>query len=189
MPIRAVHIARKLDLVPLFQRFYMDCFQVQHFLQQDSLVLRLQGEPLDRSDSASARLAAAAVRPVTSWASNNSSTNGSTDTIIDTSAAATKTETETCSEGADDEQKTTTTLHLPGAVTSRRAMDKWVVYFDYGAVVFFNCDAALTSKLMEHARGFCQDVFPVRGHDEEMLLVANPAIVTSSELGENHLVV
>ncbi|TYZ62145.1 hypothetical protein PybrP1_009616 [[Pythium] brassicae (nom. inval.)] len=148
MPIRAVHVARKMDIVSLFQKLYTDRFKVAHFLHKDSIVLRLSGT----TDLAALPAGLAGTAPA---------------------AAA-----------AD-----TTTINLAGNLVSRRAKDKWVVYFDYGAVVFFNCDQQLVSTLIKHATKFCSDVFEMRGHEEELVLVSNPALEKWSSLVENNVLV
>jgi uncharacterized Rmd1/YagE family protein len=146
MPIRAVHVARKMDIVSLFQKLYTDRFKVTHFLHKDSIVLRLSGHgdhPV---------MPAPGAKP-------------------------------------DAAAQDLTTLSVGGNLASRRAKDKWVVYFDYGAVVFFNCDQALVSTLIKHAQRFCSDVFDMRGHEEELLLVSNPALQKWSDLVENNILV
>jgi uncharacterized Rmd1/YagE family protein len=147
MPIRAVHIARKMDIVSLFQKLYTDRFKVTHFLHKDSIVLRLSGTNEQNVITPSA--------------------NGSP--VL---------------QDAD-----MTTVNLAGNLSSRRAKDKWVVYFDYGAVVFFNCDQQLVTTLVKHASKFCNDVFDMRGHEEELMLVANPALDKWSSLVENNVLV
>lgn len=156
MPIRAVHVARKMDIVSLFQKLYTDRFKVTHFLHKDSIVLRLSG-----SDSQS--LVPPPVAPGGAGAAGASAPGAGT--------------------------KDLTTLNVGGSLTSRRGKDKWVVYFDYGAVVFFNCDQALISTLIKHAQRFCSDVFDMRGHEEELLLVSNPALKKWSDLVENNILV
>ncbi|KAJ0398758.1 hypothetical protein P43SY_009826 [Pythium insidiosum] len=153
MPIRAVHLARKMDTVALFQKLYTDKFKVAHFLHKDSVVLRLSGS----HDHANI-VTGVPIKPPTL----------SAPVVADTGL-----------------QK----LSLPGNVTSRRAKDKWIVYFDYGAVVFFNCDQQLINTLTKHAKRFCQDVFEMRGHDEELLLVGNPALDKWSNLSDNQITV
>lgn len=155
MPIRAVHVARKMDIVSLFQKLYTDRFKVSHFLHKDSIVVRLSG-------------AHDQVSLVTGIPGSTSSP------LQMTSAAA-----------AQDG----TTVSLAGNITSRRAKDKWVVYFDYGAVVFFNCDQQLVTTLIKHASKFCSDVFEMRGHEEELMLVSNPALEKWSSLVENNVLV
>ncbi|GLE04324.1 hypothetical protein PINS_up013239 [Pythium insidiosum] len=151
MPIRAVHLARKMDTVALFQKLYTDKFKVAHFLHKDSVVLRLSG-----SHDQTNLVTGMPIKPPTLSAPVDSGL-----------------------------QK----LILPGNVTSRRAKDKWIVYFDYGAVVFFNCDQQLINTLTKHAKRFCQDVFEMRGHDEELLLVGNPSLDKWSNLSDNQITV
>lgn len=151
MPIRAVHVARKMDIVSLFQKLYTDRFKVAHFLHKDSIVLRLSG----------AQDVPSVVTGVPGSATSPPTTNA----------------------------KDATTLSLAGNLTSRRAKDKWVVYFDYGAVVFFNCDQQLVTTLIKHAGKFCSDVFDMRGHEEELMLVSNPALDKWSALVENNVLV
>jgi uncharacterized Rmd1/YagE family protein len=148
MPIRAVHLARKMDITGLFQKLYTDRFNVSHFLHKDSLVLRVSG-----TNDATGLITGIASPPLSS-------------------------------EGIETSQ---TTLNLPGDLTSRRAKDRWVVYFDYGAVVFFNCDQHLISTLTKHATRFCQDAFEMRGHEEELLLIGNPALEKWSDLSDNNI--
>lgn len=155
MPIRAVHVARKMDIVSLFQKLYTDRFKVSHFLHKDSIVVRLSGAH-DQTTMVTG-IPGSASSPLTM-----------------TSAAA-----------AQD----ATTVSLAGNLTSRRAKDKWVVYFDYGAVVFFNCDQHLVTTLIKHASKFCSDVFEMRGHEEELMLVSNPALEKWSSLVENNVLV
>ncbi|TMW69573.1 hypothetical protein Poli38472_001729 [Pythium oligandrum] len=150
MPIRAVHLARKMDIVGLFQKLYTDRFKVSHFLHKDSIVLRLSG--------------------------SHDQTNLVTGMPTPPQTTA----------GTDQDL---TTINLGGNLTSRRAKDKWVVYFDYGAVVFFNCEQQLITTLIKHAHKFSQDVFDMRGHDEELLLVGNPALEKWSSLSENNIIV
>lgn len=144
MPIRAVHVARKMDIPALFQKLYTDRFKVTHFLQKDSIVLRLSG--------------------------NNDPAH-------------------LVSSGGVPEKNDKTTVNIAGNLASRRAKDKWVVYFDYGAVVFFNCDQALMNTLIKHSTKFCSDVFEMRGHEEELVLVSNPALDKWSDLVENNILV
>ncbi|CAK4085014.1 unnamed protein product [Aphanomyces euteiches] len=154
MPIRAVHLARKMDIVALFQRLYTDRFKVSHYLYKDSIVLRLSAAPDDRQAA---------------WLSNlNLNMKPST-----FSASATNHELSNPS--------------IESEIQSRRAKDKWVVYFDYGAIVFFNCDDSLTETLVKHAKKYCSDAFDIRGHDEELLLVADPQQSQWSELKENNI--
>ncbi|KAL8010692.1 hypothetical protein Plhal710r2_c058g0167771 [Plasmopara halstedii] len=158
MPIRAVHVARKMDIARLFQKLYTDRFKVTHYLHKDSIVLRLSGNK--RSDHAGL---VTGVAPSFANSVNNSS---NIDTISKLNVGA----------GGK-------------TVTSRRATDKWVVYFDYGAVVFFNCEQVLVNTLIKHATRFCSDVFEMRGHEEEMLLVGDPAQQKWSTLVENNVLV
>ncbi|RHY32867.1 hypothetical protein DYB32_002157 [Aphanomyces invadans] len=144
MPIRAVHLARKMDIVSLFQRLYTDRFKVSHYLYKDSIVLRLSAATDDRNAAWVSTLnlnmkpsTFPAMAPFTPPSANPS-------------------------------------LDAPTEIPSRRAKDKWVVYFDYGAVVFFNCDDSLTETLVKHAKKYCSDAFDIRGHDEELLLVRAP---------------
>jgi uncharacterized Rmd1/YagE family protein len=160
MPIRAVHIARKMDIARLFQQLYTDRFKVTHYLHKDSIVLRLSGS----KNNAHAGLVTG-VAPPTLQSVPSISSSSSVDT-------------------------TKLSVGTGGAtVTSRRATDKWVVYFDYGAVVFFNCDQVLVNTLIKHATRFCSDVFEMRGHEEEMLLVGDPAQHKWSTLVENNVLV
>ncbi|ETV94871.1 hypothetical protein H310_11528 [Aphanomyces invadans] len=122
MPIRAVHLARKMDIVSLFQRLYTDRFKVSHYLYKDSIVLRLSAATDDRNAAWVSTLnlnmkpsTFPAMAPFTPPSANPS-------------------------------------LDAPTEIPSRRAKDKWVVYFDYGAVVFFNCDDSLTETLVKHAK-------------------------------------
>lgn len=161
MPIRAVHVARKMDIVSLFQKLYTDRFKVTHFLHKDSIVLRLSGTG-DHQILPTAATGVGATAPAVASASATTA-NAATQDL--------------------------TTLSVGGNLTSRRAKDKWVVYFDYGAVVFFNCDQALVSTLIKHAQRFCTDVFDMRGHEEELLLVSNPALKKWSDLVENNILV
>ncbi|KAE9025741.1 hypothetical protein PR003_g11612 [Phytophthora rubi] len=158
MPIRAVHIARKMDIASLFQKLYTDRFKVTHYLHKDSIVLRLSGS---KNNGHAGLVTGEAPPPVHGNGSNNSNAD-----------------TTTLSVGAGGK-----------TVTSRRGADKWVVYFDYGAVVFFNCDQALVNTLIKHATRFCSDVFEMRGHEEEMLLVGDPAQQKWSTLVENNVLV
>ncbi|KAG6580245.1 uncharacterized protein IUM83_19314 [Phytophthora cinnamomi] len=158
MPIRAVHVARKMDIASLFQKLYTDRFKVTHFLHKDSIVLRLSGS---KNNAHAGLVTGVAPPPVQNHGANSSNAD-----------------TTTLSVGAGGK-----------TVTSRRATDKWVVYFDYGAVVFFNCDQALVNTLIKHATRFCSDVFEMRGHEEEMLLVGDPAQQKWSTLVENNVLV
>ncbi|ETI37420.1 hypothetical protein F441_16407 [Phytophthora nicotianae CJ01A1] len=158
MPIRAVHIARKMDIASLFQKLYTDRFKVTHYLHKDSIVLRLSGS----KNNGHAGLVTGVAPPTV----QSSSSNNNGDTV------------QTLSVGQGGK-----------TVTSRRATDKWVVYFDYGAVVFFNCDQTLVNTLIKHATRFCSDVFEMRGHEEEMLLVGDPAQQKWSTLVENNVLV
>lgn len=158
MPIRAVHVARKMDITNLFQKLYTDRFKVTHYLHKDSIVLKLSG---CRNGGHAGRVSGAAPYTVQSLSNG---TNGDVETQLSVGAGG-------------------------KPVTSRRATDKWVVYFDYGAVVFFNCDQALVSTLIKHATRFCSDVFEMRGHEEEMLLVGDPAQQKWSTLVENNVLV
>ncbi|TDH70328.1 hypothetical protein CCR75_003992 [Bremia lactucae] len=158
MPIRAVHVARKMDIASLFLKLFTDRFKVTHYLHKDSIVLRLSGS---KNNGHSGLVTG--VAPPTAH-NFSSSSNGDTVTTLSVGAGG----------------KT---------VTSRRAIDKWVVYFDYGAVVFFNCDQALVNTLIKHATRFCSDVFEMRGHEEEMLLVGDPAQQKWSTLVENNVLV
>lgn len=133
MPIRAVHLGRKMDIVQLFQRLYTDRYKVSHYLHKDSIVLKLRSMPDIRV-------------PI-----------------------------ELTREGSDEEETT---------VPSK---EKWVVYFDYGAVVFFNCEAKLTDRLINHAKSFCTDTFEMRGHDEELMLIADPDLKLWSSLHDNSI--
>ncbi|KAL4139649.1 hypothetical protein PRIC2_003144 [Phytophthora ramorum] len=157
MPIRAVHIARKMDIANLFQKLYTDRFKVTHYLHKDSIVLRLSGN----KNNGHAGLVTGVAPPIVQNSTNNTSAD-----------------TTTLSVGAGGK-----------SITSRRGTDKWVVYFDYGAVVFFNCDQALVNTLIKHATRFCGDVFEMRGHEEEMLLVGDPAQQKWSTLVENNVLV
>ncbi|KAF1776679.1 hypothetical protein JG687_00007216 [Phytophthora cactorum] len=158
MPIRAVHVARKMDIAGLFQKLYTDRFKVTHYLHKDSIVLRLSGSKNNGHAGLVTGVAPPTVQPP------GSSSNGDTVQKLSIGSGG----------------KT---------VTSRRATDKWVVYFDYGAVVFFNCDQALVNTLIKHATRFCSDVFEMRGHEEEMLLVGDPAQQKWSTLVENNVLV
>ncbi|OQR89338.1 hypothetical protein THRCLA_09787 [Thraustotheca clavata] len=155
MPIRAVHLARKMDIVSLFQRLYTDRFKVSHYLYKDSVVLRLSSSNDNGTNPWIAQL-------------NNS---------VKTSASTFPPEITTSAPALGEN------LEIP----SRRAKDKWVVYFDYGAVVFFNCEDSLTTTLIKHAKKYCSDAFEMRGHDEELLLVADPTQKQWSELKENNI--
>ncbi|KAL3658054.1 hypothetical protein V7S43_016898 [Phytophthora oleae] len=157
MPIRAVHIARKMDIANLFQKLYTDRFKVTHYLHKDSIVLRLSGSK--NNDHAGLVTGEA---PPTVQSTNGSNNNDTTTLSVGTGGKT---------------------------VTSRRGTDKWVVYFDYGAVVFFNCDPTLVSTLIKHATRFCSDVFEMRGHEEEMLLIGDPAQQKWSTLVENNVLV
>ncbi|RLN83698.1 hypothetical protein DYB28_005239 [Aphanomyces astaci] len=158
MPIRAVHLARKMDIVSLFQRLYTDRFKVSHYLYKDSIVLRLSATSDDRNAA---------------WLSNlNLNMKPSTFPAMTPSAPP-----------SSESSSSSSTTEVP----SRRAKDKWVVYFDYGAVVFFNCDDSLTETLVKHAKKYCSDAFDIRGHDEELLLVTDPVQTTWSELKENNI--
>jgi len=158
MPIRAVHLARKMDIVSLFQRLYTDRFKVSHFLHKDSVVLRLSG---GNDQNSTSNIISRLNFNKTGSASGNLPT-------IETTI------------GTPD-------LNLSAESPSRRAKDKWVVYFDYGAVVFFNCDDSLTTTLIKHAKKYCSDAFDIRGHDEELLLVTDPAQKEWSDLKENNI--
>lgn len=158
MPIRAVHVARKMDIISLYQKLYTDRFKVTHFLHKDSLVLRLSGDPETHPTGL--------VRPDAGASAGTSGTGSS-----------------------GSSNKDLTTLNVGGNLSSRRAKDKWVVYFDYGAVVFFNCDQPLVATLIKHAQRFGTDVFDLRGHEEEMLLVSNPGLTKWSDLVENNVLV
>nr|CCA20086.1 conserved hypothetical protein [Albugo laibachii Nc14] len=149
MPIRAIHVARKMDLISLFQKLYTDRRQVSHYLHRDSIVLQLCGST---SHSAST-LSNSQLEPETPNSSH-----------VDPSACL---------------------AHSKG----RRAQEKWIVYFDYGALVFFNCDPPLITTLTRHAKRFCTDTFDNRGHDEELLLISNPMLANWSELLENNILV
>lgn len=149
MPIRAVHLARRMDIVKLFQKLYTDRFKISHFIHKDSIVLRLSG---------------------------SHDQTGIVTGIVPPMVPSTATP-----------EPSETVLNLPGNVASRRAKDKWVVYFDYGAVVFFNCDQQLSSTLIKHATRFCQDAFEMRGHEEELLLIGNPALEKWSDLSDNNI--
>lgn len=153
MPIRAVHLARKMNIVALFQKLYTDRFNVSHFLHKDSIVLRLSG------------------------AQDATSLVTGLPPVVDPTAPPTI-------DGAVQP-----TLALPGNLSSRRAKDRWIVYFDYGAVVYFNCDQQLISTLSKHATRFCQDPFEMRHHEEELLLISNPALDKWSQLAENTITV
>ncbi|KAG7396957.1 hypothetical protein PHYBOEH_001470 [Phytophthora boehmeriae] len=157
MPIRAVHIARKMDIASLFEKLYTDRFKVTHYLHKDSIVLRLSGN----KNNGHIGLVTGEAPPVMT-----NSTNANADAF------------------------TTLSVGTGGkTVTSRRGTDKWVVYFDYGAVVFFNCDQILVNTLIKHATRFCSDVFKMRGHEEEMLLIGDPAQQKWSTLIENNVLV
>ncbi|RMX65037.1 hypothetical protein KXD40_006489 [Peronospora effusa] len=158
MPIRAVHIARKMDIANLFEKLYTDRFKVTHYLHKDSIVLRLSGRKNNGHDGLVTGVAPPILKG--SCISNN----------VDAVS--------TLSIGSGGK-----------TVTSRRGIDKWVVYFDYGAVVFFNCDQALVNTLIKHATRFCSDVFELRGHEEELLLVGDPAQKKWSALVENNVLV
>ncbi|RLN97679.1 hypothetical protein BBJ28_00019714 [Nothophytophthora sp. Chile5] len=160
MPIRAVHIARKMDITSLFQKLYTDRFKVTHYLHKDSIVLRLSGS----KNNGHVGLVTGVAPPTVASATNGSSSSADAVTKLNVGAGG----------------KT---------ITSRRATDKWVVYFDYGAVVFFNCDQVLVNTLIKHATRFCGDVFELRGHEEEMLLVGDPAQQKWSTLVENNVLV
>uniref|UniRef100_M4BVL5 DUF155 domain-containing protein n=1 Tax=Hyaloperonospora arabidopsidis (strain Emoy2) TaxID=559515 RepID=M4BVL5_HYAAE len=159
MPIRAVHIARKMDIANLFRKLYTDKFKVTHYLHKDSIVLRL----------------------------NSGKSNGH-DGLV-TGVTPPTTVHDPCSIDIIDAVSTLSIGSGGKTVTSRRGTDKWVVYFDYGAVVFFNCDQALVSTLIKHATRFCSDVFEMRGHEEELLLVGDPAQKRWSRLVENNVLV
>ncbi|CCI49891.1 hypothetical protein ABG067_006732 [Albugo candida] len=150
MPIRAIHVARKMDLNALFQKLYTDRRQVSHYLHRDSIVLKLCG-----STSHSV--------PAASNSQLDPEIPGSF-SHVDSSSSFT---------------------HSKG----RRAQEKWIVYFDYGALVFFNCDPPLITTLTRHAKRFCTDTFDNRGHDEELLLISNPTLTNWSELLENNILV
>ncbi|KAF0700596.1 Aste57867_8932 [Aphanomyces stellatus] len=158
MPIRAVHLARKMDIVSLFQRLYTDRFKVNHYLYKDSIVLRLSSSAEEKP----------------SWVSNLNIKP--TTSFVPMPPPVDKASTDNV-DGDDG----------PAGIQSRRAKDKWVVYFDYGAVVFFNCDDSLTETLVKHAKKYCSDAFDIRGHDEELLLVADPTQSAWSELKENNI--
>ncbi|CAH0518770.1 unnamed protein product [Peronospora belbahrii] len=158
MPIRAVHIARKMDIANLFEKLYTDRFKVTHYLHKDSIVLRLSGSKNNGHGGLVTGIAPPMVQ--SSCSSNN----------IDAVS--------TLSIGSGGK-----------TITSRRGIDKWVVYFDYGAVVFFNCDQALVGTLIKHATRFCSDVFEMRGHEEELLLIGDPAQQKWSTLVENNVLV
>ncbi|KDO27006.1 hypothetical protein SPRG_07718 [Saprolegnia parasitica CBS 223.65] len=140
MPIRAVHLARKMDIVSLFQRLYTDRFKVSHYLYKDSVVLRLSSG----NDNAP--------NPWIAHLNNSVKTSAST---------------------FPPELPPSAALPENPEIPSRRAKDKWVVYFDYGAVVFFNCDDSLTTTLIKHAK--------------KLLLVADPTQKGWSELKENNI--
>ncbi|CAI5742184.1 unnamed protein product [Hyaloperonospora brassicae] len=159
MPIRAVHIARKMDIANLFRKLYTDKFKVTHYLHRDSIVLRLNG-------------------------SNNNNVH---DGLV--TGVTRPTVQDPCNTGNVDAASMLSIGSGGKTVTSRRGTDKWVVYFDYGAVVFFNCDQALVSTLIKHATRFCSDVFEMRGHEEEMLLVGDPSQKKWSTLVENNVLV
>ncbi|KAI9917709.1 hypothetical protein PsorP6_012387 [Peronosclerospora sorghi] len=160
MPIRAVHIARKLDIANLFQKLYTDKFKVTHYLHKDSIVLKLNnGSKNNGHDGLVTGILPSALQG-----------SGSNNTNVDAVS--------TLSIGSGGK-----------TITSRRGTDKWVVYFDYGAVVFFNCDQVLVNTLIKHATRFCSDVFEMRGHEEEMLLIGDPAQPRWSTLVENNVLV
>ena len=151
MPIRAVHLSRKMDIVQLFQRLYTDRFKVSHYLHKDSIVLKLR-------------------------TSNESSRRHHVPPHLDQDTTASA-KTTTSSKQTADEKK----------LGSLRSVDRWVVYFDYGAVVFFNCSTELTERLINHVKSFCTDVFEMRGHDEELMLIADPQMTSWSNLSDNSI--
>lgn len=135
MPIRAVHLGRKMEIVKLFQRLYTDMNKVSHYLHKDSIVLKLRAKQVAKN-------------PYNSFFANFLAREN------------------------ESEENTSSKL----LENSTLAEEKWVVYFDYGAVVFFNCEPHLIDKLMDHAQRFCTDTFEIRGHEEELMLVADPML-------------
>ena len=59
-------------------------------------------------------------------------------------------------------------------------MDKYIVYYEYGAVVFFNCDAKLRAKFLNHLNKFCTEVRSGGGEKTLWVAVVVAAVVVAA---------
>ena len=178
MQIRAVHISRKMDIVQLFQRLYTNQYKVSHYLHKDSIVLRLKHSTW----ATDPKLPSMPQFNSTLEPTPASSPSGTFIYIL--IIPSSDNPLILCGLPYLDDPGEEPSLWPTNTSTNTHG-DKYVVYFDYGAVVFFNCDDKLTSTLVKHAKSFCTDVFDIRGHEEKLTLMQDPELNAWSELRDS----
>ena len=208
MEVKAMHIARRIDTVSLFQKLYSDRARVQHILQKDSVVLCLKGY---RSSSNFDNLSVPAseakhlhhdratdmesiralenfyTTPRSSWGMDFSKQPPKLAEYIaphavgagiglsdHSSPPLTPTPLNSFQEHAnaqeeqqererrrrrresdkEDHEEGPEIVELPPI----QHRDRFVVYYEYGACVFFNCDDKLVSAMKRHLRPFLHEV-------------------------------
>jgi hypothetical protein len=198
MEVKAMHIARGIDTVGLFQKLNSGKARVQHILQRDGVVLCLKGHqrsPLTdklakvsawesqhvQTDKGVDRESVEALEnfyttPLSTWGMDFSKQGAippqlggySNDSLSPqehhTTAKEEQLEQEerrqrnmgalSASREEDYGDEGPTVVDLP----SIPHKDRFVVYYDYGACVFFNCDDNLVSALKQNLKPFLREV-------------------------------
>jgi hypothetical protein len=205
MEVKAMHIARGIDTVGLFQKLYSDRARVQHILQRDSVVLCLKGQQSDvneeqktpkvsawesqhvHTDKGVDRESVEALEnyyttPLSTWGMDFSKQgpkwpeliaphavggrSGHPSPLVQHHTTAKEEQLEkqernqintgalSASREEDYGDEGPTVVDLP----SISHKDRFVVYYDYGACVFFNCDDNLVSALQRHLKPFLREV-------------------------------
>ena len=214
LDLRAVHVARGIDITSLFTKLYSDRARVSHVLQRDSIVLRLAGlqtaaaggsgfgavlprlgvEPPEERARAAAQGAgggevwsgagaAGAVGAGGSSAEGGAAAASSAAAAAAAAPAALVDDPLVAAAASDEEEKLQMTRFA-------RPMDKYVVFYDYGACVFFNCDERLIATLLRKLQGHAAGIFAEGAQTtEEYMLLTDPACKSWSEVRGNSITV
>jgi len=138
--VRAYYIAKKIDVVPMFQKMYG---RQKNWLEVDSLIVSFPFE----NESAKVTIGRSVSPPPPPSLQDHDTANSAEPENLFSKAGE--------SAGAVEGQSTARTTAPNDQVAKEGKIPPYAVFFDYGAVVFINCSEVLQTESIAQAEKFC----------------------------------
>jgi len=181
--VRAYYIAKKINVVPMFQKMYG---RQKNWLEVDSLIISFGEERSTQKKSSSEPFGFSSSQESVGDTARNAPPEPPPPPRGTIRPPLKSTPSSVMFSGQKGQSKTWKTLSSNQDISS-----SYAVFFDYGAVAFFNCDERLQTESIAQAESFCVGYLDTGGTSgsDDFTVEVDPSIESWSAFKANRLLV